>query len=164
TRPSATAAGRRLIATGQSDGPKALIRLWDARTGERVHTLEGHIGLVTGLAFSPDGERLLSAASDFTVKLWHTGTGKELLTFREHRDSPLGVAWSADGRRLATVGQDGALKVHQLAGAEVPDTSRWQRLFHDDFERSTPGDRWEPIDKTRWSVEGGRLRGEVVRA
>src|SRR5207249_2010768 len=124
-------------------------------------TLEGHVGVVTGLAFSPDGQRLLSAASDFTVKLWNTATGKELLTFREHRDVPLGVAWSPDGRRLATVGQDGALKVHRLSG-DVPDTSRWQRLFHDDFERKSPGERWEPLEDTRWSVEGGRLRGEVV--
>ena len=33
-------------------------------------TLTGHAGAVHGVAFSPDGHRLVSGASDRTVKIW----------------------------------------------------------------------------------------------
>src|SRR5262249_10356057 len=158
--PTALAAGGGLIATGQTDGAKAVVRLWDAATGEQRRSLEGHVGRITALAFSPDGSRLFSAASDFTAKLWHTGTGKQLLTCRAHRDATLDVAWSQDGRRLASVGQDGALKVWQRRQRDVPDTRRWEPLYSDDFQRDTVSTRWVPLARTRWSIRQGRLRGE----
>jgi WD40 repeat protein/serine/threonine protein kinase len=150
------------VATGDNGGPQATIRLWDAATGRPLRTLEGQVGVILGLAFSPDGSRLFSCASDFTTKLWHTGTGHELLTFREHRDVPLKVAWSGDGRRLAAVGQDWALKVWERgAGVAVPNTDDWERLYRDDFKRNQLGDRWQALDGTRWTVRDGVLRGAV---
>ena len=35
------------------------VRLWDAATGAPLQTLEGHISLVSSVAFSPDGSKLL---------------------------------------------------------------------------------------------------------
>jgi WD40 repeat protein len=34
------------------------VRLWDAATGARLQTLEGHTGSVWSVAFSPDGKLL----------------------------------------------------------------------------------------------------------
>jgi WD40 repeat protein/serine/threonine protein kinase len=152
------------VATGDNGGRQATIRLWDAATGRPQRTLEGQVGVILGLAFSPDGSRLFSCASDFTTKVWHTGTGKELLTFREHRDVAYQVAWSGDGRRLASVGADGALKVWERgAGVAVPNTDDWERLCRDDFKRGQLGDHWQALDRTRWTVRDGALRGAVEK-
>jgi WD40 repeat protein len=45
-------------------------KLWDAETGALQSTLEGHIGNVMCCAFSPYGERVVTASSDKTARLW----------------------------------------------------------------------------------------------
>jgi WD40 repeat protein len=151
-----------LVATGDGLGAEARIRLWDSDTGRELRVLDGHIGIILSLAFSPDGSRLFSAASDFTVKVWHTTTRKELLSFREHRDVALQVAWSGDGRRLASIGRDGALKVWERGpDTGAPNTDNWRRLYRDDFGRDQLGEHWEARDGTNWSVRDGALRGAL---
>ena len=75
--------GRRLA----SAGADTTVRLWDAATGNEVHTLRGHAGRVAGVAFSPDGRRLASAGSiDGTVRLWDADNGSEVLTHARQHD------------------------------------------------------------------------------
>jgi hypothetical protein len=58
--------GQRL-ATGDF---RALVRIWDASSGEELLTLKGHSSWVWSLAFSPDGTRLYSGSRDRTVRIW----------------------------------------------------------------------------------------------
>jgi len=44
--------------------------LWNPQTQRIVATLEGHGAPVNTLAFSRDGTRLVSGASDGSVRLW----------------------------------------------------------------------------------------------
>jgi WD40 repeat protein/class 3 adenylate cyclase len=57
----------RWIATGNEDGTA---RIFDATTGEQVLALPGHDLVVTGIAFSPDGSMLATAAVDGLVRVW----------------------------------------------------------------------------------------------
>jgi WD40 repeat protein/tRNA A-37 threonylcarbamoyl transferase component Bud32 len=61
--------------------------------------LRGHTDWVSGVNWSPDGQRLASASRDKTVKLWDLQTGKEILTIEGAGGV---VSWSPDGRRLAS--------------------------------------------------------------
>jgi WD40 repeat protein len=63
----AAAPDGRLLATGGTD--KA-IRLWDPATGTKLGQFTGHPGRIRGLAFSPDGTRLASAAEGGTDLVW----------------------------------------------------------------------------------------------
>jgi len=56
--------GKRLAAAG-ADGS---VRIWDVATGQETLRLTGHIRQVTGLAFTPDGHRLLSSGG--IVRIW----------------------------------------------------------------------------------------------
>jgi WD40 repeat protein len=59
----------RWIASGGTD---CKVKLWDARTGDLLHTFRGHKGEVLTITFLtlPDGARLISGSRDGTVKYW----------------------------------------------------------------------------------------------
>ena len=66
--------GSRVVSAGY-DGT---VKLWDAATGQRSLTFNGHKARgKLGVAFSPDGRHIASASSDGTVKLWDVTTGRE---------------------------------------------------------------------------------------
>jgi WD40 repeat protein len=102
-----------LLATGSYD---RTVRLWDLTTRQPVRTLEGHAQAVWGLAWSPDGKRLASAAghpsqrsTPAEIKLWDAETGKELRTLPSPGGGVYGLAWSPDASRLASAGFDKAV-------------------------------------------------------
>ena len=80
------------------------IILWDSASGKLLRVLEGHADRVFSIAFSPDGERLVSASLDSTLKLWDPETGIAVATLRGHLDKVYGVAWSPHGKRIASCG------------------------------------------------------------
>ncbi|RUR83519.1 WD40 repeat domain-containing protein [Chlorogloeopsis fritschii PCC 9212] len=65
------------------------------------HTLSGHIGKITSLAISPDGQIIVSGSADKTIKLWDLNTGKSIRTLNENVGEVSSVAISPDGNFLA---------------------------------------------------------------
>lgn len=66
---------KKIVAAG---GYGNSIRLWDAETGKVRGELVGHVGPVDGLAFFPDGKRLVSTSADQSSRFWDVAGGKEL--------------------------------------------------------------------------------------
>ncbi len=65
------------------------------------HTLKGHSGWVTGVAFSTDGQRLASGSSDQTVRFWDVPTGQATSTVASKIKEVQALAFSRDGHWLA---------------------------------------------------------------
>jgi tetratricopeptide (TPR) repeat protein len=54
------------------------LRLWDTK-GKLLHTLKGHALPVTALAFSPDGQYIVSGSYDNTLRMWLGGNWQDWL-------------------------------------------------------------------------------------
>ena len=84
-----------LVASSNNAGQ---VRLFDPAKGELIETIHGHLNAVGGIAFSPDGRRLISAfGGREAVKLWDVGTRQELLTLAGTGSYLFATRWSADG-------------------------------------------------------------------
>ena len=47
-----------------------MIRIWDLRTGHLLERFEGHENSVYSVAFSPDGQSIVSGSLDKTLRIW----------------------------------------------------------------------------------------------
>jgi WD40 repeat protein len=80
----------------------SFLGLWDPSTGKKLSALEGHSEVVFGIAFSPDGTRLLSTSVDGWPRIWDVVTGRCLFVLEDVPVNPDGpsIAWSPDGSKI----------------------------------------------------------------
>jgi WD40 repeat protein len=79
-----------------------MAKVWDAPSGRELLTLPGHTRDIRSVAYSPDGQRIVTASLDETAKVWDAAKGKELLTLKGHPSGISFAAFSPDGQRLVT--------------------------------------------------------------
>jgi len=105
----------RLIATGDID---AIVRLYQAATGELVAELGGHTNVVRSVAFSRDGKRLVTGSLDCTIRIWDVASGKSLNVLRGHERDVYVAAISPDGRTIASGGCDNTVRLWDAESGE----------------------------------------------
>lgn len=68
---------------------------------------------VTSVAFSTDGQRLVSSGQDNTVRVWDVETGRQLLRLNGPQDAtPVQVArFSPDGSRVVSSTRDETIQI-----------------------------------------------------
>ena len=85
--------------------------IWDANSGQRLKTLEGHSNSVWSVCWSPDGKYLASGSRDNTVIIWDANSGQRLKTLKGHYWDVRSVGWSPDGKYLASGSYDLTIKI-----------------------------------------------------
>ena len=90
------------------------VRLWDRATENTVYTFEGHTELVTSVAFSPNGQCIVSGSHDTTVRLWDVASGATLCTLEGHTETVNAVQVSPDGVCVASASDDGSVRIWRV--------------------------------------------------
>lgn len=107
----ATSPDGRLLAVGL---PTGAIELHDLAGQQPMRSLTGHEGAVNGLAFSPDGATLYSAAADKTVRGWNAATGAPSGKFLLPAE-PRRLAVASAGAQLGTADADHVIRLWNTA-------------------------------------------------
>ncbi|KAI3055665.1 hypothetical protein CBS147353_11284 [Aspergillus niger] len=90
--------------------------------GANRQTLEGHSDSVDAVAFSPDGQTVVSGSDDSTIKLWNAATGELQQTLEGHSASVTAVAFSPDGQTVVSGSYDRTIKLWNAATGELQQT------------------------------------------
>lgn len=97
----------RWIASCSAD---ATIKIWDASTGQHLHTLEGHLAGISTISWSPDSRYLASGSDDKAIRLWDRATGKPYpVPLLGHHNYVYSIAFSPKGNMLVSGSYDEAL-------------------------------------------------------
>ena len=103
------------LASGGDDA----VRVWPARGGPELASLERKGWWVRALAWAPDGHSLACVYDDGVVGTWVPGRGR-LGELGQHVGGAFAVAWSRDGKRVISGGRDGALRLWPVHREESP--------------------------------------------
>ncbi len=106
------------IALSQVVDDKTL-RLWDLAGNAIGSPFEGHSGSVRSVAFSPDGDRIVSGSDDETLRLWDLAGNAIGSPFEGHSGAVNSVAFSPDGDRIVSGSHDYTLRLWDLAGNAI---------------------------------------------
>lgn len=87
------------------------VSLLELPTCAEVGTLSGHGDEIIALAFSPDGDRLVTASFEGSVRVWDVNRITPLLTLRDLPAHVHSLAFSPDGKHVAAGLANGAIKL-----------------------------------------------------
>ncbi|MEO1636472.1 MAG: hypothetical protein AAFS04_15475, partial [Cyanobacteria bacterium J06631_9] len=88
--------------------------------GRLKHMLMGHTADISALAFSPNGQHVVSASQDNTLKVWQLSDGALRHTLTGHSSGVTDVAFAPDGQTIFSIG--GELKLWNSRTGEVVNT------------------------------------------
>ena len=103
--------------------------IWDVKSGERVHTLQGHPIIVYAVAWSSDTNVLISGDDTGTVRWWDIQREACIRIVQAHQGTIHSLRPSPDTTKLASCGNDGAIMLWDLETGEYLQTLRRDRLY-----------------------------------
>jgi WD40 repeat protein len=77
------------------------IRVWDFVKKKEIAVFEGHSAIISTIAFSPDGQMLISRSLDGVVRFWDLRSHKQVAPLDESLEVIGAIALSPDGKLLA---------------------------------------------------------------
>ncbi|MHB8952099.1 MAG: protein kinase domain-containing protein [Pirellulaceae bacterium] len=116
----AVSADSRRLATAVNG--RNAVQVWDLVSGEPLSAPLQHPGDTWGLysvAFTPDGQFLLSGCRDGQARLWNWQTGKLVCPPMKHSDDIFDAAITDDGKHALTACRDGLLRIWELTTGKL---------------------------------------------
>lgn len=103
-----------LAVGGGSMFDRRTITVFEMPGGRRILELLGHNNQINGLAFTPDGTRLISGSNDRSIRIWEIPTGRQVGQIQDMQEIR-GVACAAGGTLIAAGGSQCCVTVWDLA-------------------------------------------------
>jgi WD40 repeat protein len=91
------------------------IRVWDAKTGAAVgQPLEGHTSAIASVAYSPNGQHIISGSWDMTIQIRDAETGAAVgQPLEGPTDKTTSVAYPPDGQHIVSGSADRTIHVFE---------------------------------------------------
>lgn len=140
----------KLIATSSWD---RTVCLWNATTGELVHTLRGSHGQNWAARFSPDGKLIAAGSGDQLIYVWNVETGEIVQMLTGFRGWIRTLAFTPDGAYLVAGAAQGTVRVFDVGSGES--VQYWQAKT----TRIHPNE----ISNVQFTPDGSRLAFKTAK-
>ena len=88
--------------------------MWEWQSESYILKQQGHFDAMNALAYSPDGQRIVTAADDGKIKVWDTQSGFCVVTFTEHSGGVTACEFAKRGNILFSASLDGSVRAWDL--------------------------------------------------
>ena len=107
----------KLIAVSSDE--TGLPAVWDLDARKKLFNLQGELGYIYNVVYSPDGQILATSGEDGIVRLWNIN-GANILNINAHGQNRVtGLAFSPDGKKIASAGMSGQLIISDVGTGET---------------------------------------------
>ena len=97
-----------------SGGADKKVHLWNAHTGQRIRSFEGHEAFIRSVVFHPDNQTVISGSADKTIRIWEISTGRETVNLEGHTGIVYSIAIDASGRYLVSGSEDKTVRLWDI--------------------------------------------------
>ncbi|PYH87897.1 WD40 repeat-like protein [Aspergillus ellipticus CBS 707.79] len=154
------------LAFGSSKHGQLLV--WEWQSESYILKQQGHLDSMNALAYSPDGQRIVTAADDGKIKVWDVKSGFCLVTFTEHTSGVTACEFSKKGNVLFTASMDGSIRAWDLIRYRnfrtftAPSRLSFSSLAVDPSGEVVCAGSPDSFDIHVWSVQTGQLLDQLA--
>lgn len=100
------------IALGSSNLGQLLV--WEWQSEQYIMKQQGHSTEMNCVAYSPDGQYIVTGGEDAKVKVWNVSNGFCFVTFSEHTGAVTALEFSLSKKFLVSASLDGTVRAYDL--------------------------------------------------
>lgn len=100
------------IALGVSGAGQLLV--WEWQSEQYIMKQQGHSNVMSSIAYSSDGNFIVTGGYDGKVKVWNVANGFSVLTFSEHTSGVTGIDFSRNKKFFVSCSLDGTVRAFDM--------------------------------------------------
>ncbi len=141
--------------------------VWEWQSESYILKQQGHFDSMNALAYSPDGQRIVSAADDGKIKVWDRESGFCIVTFTEHSSGVTACEFAKKGNVLFTSSLDGSIRAWDLIRYRnfrtftAPTRLSFSCMAVDPSGEVVAAGSLDSFDIHIWSVQTGQLLDQI---
>jgi len=137
--------------------------VWEWQSESYILKQQGHFDSMNTIAYSPEGQRIITAADDGKIKVWDVNSGFCVVTFTEHMGGVSACEFAKRGNVLFTASLDGSVRAWDLIRYRnfrtftAPSRLSFSSLAVDPSGEVVCAGSIDSFDIHIWSVQTGQL-------
>lgn len=142
--------------------------VWEWQSESYILKQQGHLDSINSIVYSPDGQRVITAADDGKVKVWDVNSGFCIVTFTEHTSGVTACEFAKRGNVLFTASLDGSIRAWDLIRYRnfrtftAPTRLSFSSIAVDPSGEVVCAGSLDSFDIHIWSVQTGQLLDQLA--
>lgn len=142
--------------------------VWEWQSESYILKQQGHFDSINSITYSPDGQRIITAADDGKIKVWDVNSGFCVVTFTEHTSGVTACEFAKRGNVLFTASLDGSVRAWDLIRYRnfrtftAPTRLAFSSIAVDPSGEVVCAGCLDSFDVHVWSVQTGQLLDQLA--